>query len=368
MTDNSAIDILSLDKQIKKIFQKQKENLQFFKKQKYQLENTSVVNTTSHIQNNIRLQIKKIESIINDINTDNNINFYIMETMALLDDYQKIINKPIVINFLSNNTHYEQDTKKQQIIRDYLNIYNKYKNNTNYLTISKNKNCPLCQSTDLSIDDSELICKSCGNTTQILLQNSSYKDSERINIIPKYTYDRKSHFRDCINQYQGKQVVNIADSVYEDLIKQFKLNRLLVGDENTPKKIRFQNITKKHIQMFLKETKNSKHYEDITYIYHYLTEKQVKDISAIERFILEDFDILTETYDKLYKNNKNKNNLNRKSFINSQYVLYQLLRKYNHPCDKEDFNILKTSDRQNFHDEVCRELFKHLGWNFKCIF
>ena len=57
-----------------------------------------------------------------------------------------------------------------------------------------------------------------------------------------------------------------------------------------------------------------------------------------------------------------------KSFINSQYVLYQLLRKYNYHCDKEDFNILKTSDRQNFHDDVCKELFKTLGWNFKCIF
>ena len=35
--------------------------------------------------------------------------------------------------------------------------------------------------------------------------------------------------------------------------------------------------------------------------------------------------------------------------------------------DKYDFNILKTSDRQTFHDEICKELFKYLGWNFKCI-
>ena len=33
---------------------------------------------------------------------------------------------------------------------------------------------------------------------------------------------------------------------------------------------------------------------------------------------------------------------NRKNFINNQYVLYQLLTKYKHPCDISEFNILKT--------------------------
>ena len=92
--------------------------------------------------------------------------------------------------------------------------------------------------------------------------------------------------------------------------------------------------------MFLKETQNAKHYEDVNYIYQYLTGKKVNDISHIERQILEDFDILTDAYDKLYKNNVE---INRKSFINSQYVLFQLLKKYNYNCDKLDFNILKTN-------------------------
>ena len=54
--------------------------------------------------------------------------------------------------------------------------------------------------------------------------------------------------------------------------------------------------------------------------------------------------------------------------INSQYVLYQLLIKHKFNCNKGDFNILKTTDRQTFHDDVCKELFNHLGWNFKCLF
>ena len=66
-----------------------------------------------------------------------------------------------------------------------------------------------------------------------------------------------------------------------------------------------------------------------------------------------------------YKKDKD---IERKSFINSQYVLYQLLIRHKFKCNKSEFNILKTTDRQTFHDEVCKELFKHLGWNFKCLF
>ena len=139
----------------------------------------------------------------------------------------------------------------------------------------------------------------------------------------------------------------------------------MVGDESTEKSKRFSRITQWHILLFLKETKNSKHYEDVNLIYYNLTGNKINDISDIENVIMEDFEKLTNAYDVLYKNN---HNIDRKSFINSQYVLYQLLLKHKHPCNKEDFNILKTSDRQTFHDDVCSELFRYLGWNFKCIF
>ena len=58
----------------------------------------------------------------------------------------------------------------------------------------------------------------------------------------------------------------------------------------------------------------------------------------------------------------------RKNFINTQYVLFQLLRRHKYMCKKQDFNILKTIDRKSFHDDICKELFEELGWNFTAIF
>ena len=76
---------------------------------------------------------------------------------------------------------------------------------------------------------------------------------------------------------------------------------------------------------------------------------------------MNDFDALLEMYDKTFKND-------RKNFINNQYVLYQLLRKYKYNCKKEDFQFLKTNDRKYYHDVVCQQLFEKLGWNFSAVF
>ena len=101
-----------------------------------------------------------------------------------------------------------------------------------------------------------------------------------------------------------------------------------------------------------------KHYENINLIHYTLTGKKPDDISNLEDNLLQDFDILAELYDRRYKNIK------RKNFINTQYVLYQLLTRYKHPCNKSDFTILKTVDRKAFHDDICKTLFEELGWNY----
>lgn len=360
---NEEIDILKLDNDLKEKYSKETKSYNSYIDKKKQLEKLLKNNfVTENIKIKIKKDINLLDILIDEIKTKKKYKFYIMESTNILNEYKKILNKPIIVDFMNNKQN--NTNEKSNIIKKYIDIYNKYYNKNN-INEKKNINCPNCNSDKYNCNDNSFVCEDCGQSSIILAQNSSYKDSERINIIPRYTYDRKSHFRDCINQFQGKQVVNINQSVYDDLEKQFILNRLLIGDENTPKYERYKNINKKHIQIFLKETKNSKHYEDINYIYENLTGKKINDISHIERQILEDFDILTDAYDKLYKQ---KTDINRKSFINSQYVLFQLLRKYNYDVDISQFNILKTSDRQNFHDEVCKELFKYLGWNFRCIF
>ena len=97
--------------------------------------------------------------------------------------------------------------------------------------------------------------------------------------------------------------------------------------------------------MFLKELGCSKYYEDIVYIYHKITGHKIPDITHLENNLMADFDMLLETYDSVPLNKLlllppwSTAKTERKNFINNQYVLYQLLRKYKYPCRKEDFSF-----------------------------
>ena len=214
------------------------------------------------------------------------------------------------------------------------------------------------------LQDNLLICEVCGATLEhSKYRNISYKDIDRVNITCKYQYDRITHFKDCIQQFQGKQNATIPPAVYSDLIFQFLQHGLIPENyKDIPKKEAFKAITKEHILLFLKETNHTKHYEDVTLLHHYFTEIAPPDLSAIENALLQDFDALTALYDKKYRNSE------RKNFINTQYVLFQLLRRHRFPCKKEDFNILKTIDRKYYHDDITRALFEELGFNFTATF
>lgn len=131
--------------------------------------------------------------------------------------------------------------------------------------------------------------------------------------------------------------------------------------------IRYSKITRNHIMMFLKELKYTKHYENVNLIYFTLTNKRVDDISHLEEQLIEDFKELVSLYDELHGKDKEEE-LDRKNFMNVQYLLFQLLRRHNHPCKIEDFTILKTIDRKLFHDTICKKLFNKLGWKFTPTF
>lgn len=146
--------------------------------------------------------------------------------------------------------------------------------------------------------------------------------------------------------------------MYDAILDQLKKHHLLIGNERTPRKERFSRITKDHILLFLRETENTKHYENVNMIYYTITGNKADDISHLEHDLLDDFDKLTSLYDIIFKN------IDRKKFINMDMVLYELLMRHKHPCREEDFPILKTIDRKFFYDEVTRILFEALGWNY----
>ena len=291
-----------------------------------------------------------------------NQHFYTMEASELLESHHQL---PKKISFMAKVTKSTDDA----FVKAYLDILKKYNIECDSLEDipqrQERRMCRNCQSIDIitNPDQNLEICENCGKQEEKSYKSMSFKDITRINLSNKYTYERRIHFKDCMNQYQGKQNSTIAEKVYSDLEEQFERHGLLKADPS--KKVRFQNVTKEHILLFLKETGHTKHYEDIVLIYHKMTGKPVNNISHLESVLMEDFDKISSLYDKNYKFT---GKIDRKSFINTQYVLFQLLRRHKYNCKKEDFNMLKTLDRKSFHDEIVRDLFESIGFNFTPIF
>jgi len=352
-------------------------------------------------------EITTLEDEVHLTQSNTLLNYYLLSTLPLIDEYTTLSHRKVHYFFHTRKTNDDADVvqaKKKDIIQKYLEcihrLFASYHFYTGLLpttvmndddhditstlirshdipssssstTLSPDdeidtRTCQQCR-TAISLDmlDNQNVCTECGAVIdQYINQVLSYKDIERVNMNAKYTYDRRTHFRDCLLQFQGKQNVTIADNVYTALLGKL-IAHALVPDQHAqlPQDMVFEKVTKEHIILFLKDMKCVKHYEDHVLIFKHLTGKPVPDLSHLEEDLLHDFDQLVESYDKKFKYNND-----RKNFINTQYVLFQLLRRHKYPCQKEDFNILKTIDRKYYHDEICSELFHDLGWNFQPLF
>ena len=314
------------------------------------------------INNNINAISKTIEKM-----ADSELEYFIIETEELIHRYRELINKKIVVDFMSQpGSESKDDGEKRQIIQKFLEIARKYDTDINidpdYYVIHDNV-CESCGDTDnFTLDHNSLYyCLTCGaENDKNITDKISYTDLTRISSPnKKYKYNRTSNFQQYIYQYQGKQNFNVS-SIVKQVEDYVHLNKIDIGDDNTPRHIKYQNVTRGCIQKFLKDQGYNKYYDHINLIYHKLTTKPLDDISYLENQLLQDFDMLVDEYFKYYKDN----NFTRRKFVSSSTLLYQLLRKNKHYCSKDDFVTLKSQEVNTLNDDVISKLFKILGWNY----
>lgn len=305
-------------------------------------------------------ELNRLQLILNDKD------YYTLDYLQLRKEQEDIkTNKPI--SFMEKRV----GPPNQEYTKKYIDLLHKYnlqtiihdeiKINTcgtGSVGVDKpvKKKCVNCNEKEFitNTEHNTEICCGCGIQTEKSDNFMSYKELSRINTSIKYKYERHVHFKDAMNQFQGKQNVTILPIVYQDI------NNLIHNNHMDRSK-----ITREQINLLLKITGHTKHYEDVSLIYHRITGKPIADISHLEDKLLNDFEQVSETYDLLFKSDQT---FERKSFINTHYILYQLLKKHKFPCSKQDFNILKTLDRKAFHDEVGQKIFEYLEWNLTPLF
>ena len=190
--------------------------------------------------------------------------------------------------------------------------------------------CPECYQ---PIDQ---MCPECG----IHFDEQEYQVYDLQNYMPrvKRCYSRLDHFKEVLNQYQGKEGRDIPNNVV-DKIKD---------------KINTKPMT---IKEALRELKMTKYVENTNYLEFIINSKPLPYIpKLIEEKLIRYFKIIDRTFDLLYND--------KQSFMSYYYVIYKLLEMMGQYELMKNIPLLKTKMRIKSHDKIWLSICEELGWRF----
>lgn len=366
--ESESYDILQLDEKIKKFIQDESKKIDQYKSKfdeiSHELKSCEKINYRQRKELEKELEI--LRKKIDDIETNNMFAEYICISQKIINEYMKMIIKPMSISFFGGKNISNIDTvKKENLLEKFLDVARNYiPIKTFKKEVQKKYTCSCGNNTEFTQTDNTITCDECGIEKNIYTIHTNFKDVDRVNLSQKYKYNKKTHFRDTMNQYQGKQNKKIDNKVYTDCDEWFLRHNLLVSiptcstlSETEIFHKKHSRITKGHIDMALSETNHTSNYEDTNLIHTYFTGIPCPDISHIENELMEDFDKVVEAYDSL-------KNVDRTNFLNGQYILYQLLKRRKIKVDESDFHKLKTRERLLEHDTLYQRISLLLEWGF----
>lgn len=216
--------------------------------------------------------------------------------------------------------------------------------------------CDECGNKDTFHRDVDSVtCAKCGQELCQLIETLTANSARHAS--SNSVYNRTMHFRDCLYQYQGMHTPIMNSDVYTSLVKAMRECNVMGNTGNI--KEDGKNVTKGVVLYYLRLLNYTRHYDDAVYIHHALTGQEPDNVQHLEAKLIHDFSLLSKKYDEMYAGKKD-----RRSFINMQIVLFQLLRRHGHPCELKDFASIKSLEQRARRDELYKELFTSLQWDY----
>lgn len=324
--------------QINKQFTNMKRNLPELRKKLETLRKKHARLLKMPIKNSLEIYIveSQIDELLNKINN--------IESDTFIRDYQiKTIDK--IHEYFEQN-----DTNKYHIYEDYLRILD-----PTCLSKKKtiqNQNCENCKCTmSLNINDGILICHNCGLTTETLLEDNkqSYNDGIIQQDNTYFAYKKITHFKECVEQCQGKERTDISKEVFEKIIQKLREERIK----------NYNKLTVSKIREILKEIGLNRYYEHAPYILNKLTGKSPVTIpQEIEQRLERMFMDIQNAFKKCCPDT-------RTNFPSYNYVLHKCIQLIgDHDYLLEHFPLLKSPQKLQVIDGIWENICKILKWEF----
>jgi hypothetical protein len=357
--ENENYDILQLDEKIKRLIQDETKNIDNYRDRVISLSISlsSGINFSYRKKKEIEEEKQSLVKKINDLETNNMFSEYICVSQKIINEYMQLLLIPMNISFFGKKKESTvTEDRKEDLLDMFLEIAKKYVPIRTYKKeIKKKLACECGNSTNFTHTENTITCEICGIEINIYTIQTNFKDINRVNLSQKYKYSKRVYFRDTVNRYEGKQNKRIDKKVYDDIEVWFEKHNLLIVDKDTFFD-KHDRITKDHVYMALSETGHNLHYEDINLLHNQFTGVPCPNISHVKNELFEDFDKVMAVYKTL--------EVDRVNSLNSQYILYQLLRRRKVKVNVNDFGMLKTRERLIEYDEIHQQISLKLEWTF----
>lgn len=316
-----------------------REKIPFLKK-KLSDNETRLSSLTDSVKDNLeKFQIQneneKIIREIKNIENSRNENIYCMQAMDHLFEYYNNDNK--------NN--------RLDIYEEYLQILD-----PTYRTKDQKKTMiNWCQKCDverhLDSTDGLIICSKCGLTDNIIVENTkqSYADGAAAQENNYFSYKKITHFKEWIEQSQGKERTEIPKDVFKRLLEKIKEERIT----------NHKKLNQDKIKRYLRELDYSKYYEHVPYILTKLNGQTPPIIpSEVEERLERMFKVIQIAFKKCCPQN-------RRNFLSYPYTLHkciQLIGDYDELLIH--FPLLKSKERRKGMDDIWKEICTILNWEY----
>ena len=210
--------------------------------------------------------------------------------------------------------------------------------------------CQHCNSSNNTViqNDGYMMCNSCNTIEYVIVDHEkpSYKDPPKE--ISYYAYKRLNHFNEWLNQVQGKEMTDIPDDIFDNIMLEIKKQKVK----------NMATLTQAHVRCILKKLKLTKYFEHVPYITCRLNGLPMPQLSP------ELEDKLRNMFRQIQAPFVKHSPPERKNFLSYSYVIHKFLLLLGHDEYLHCFPLLRDKSKNYASEVLFKKICEELNWQF----
>lgn len=303
-------------------------------------------------------EIKELQDIIEYISSERRLKNYLEVAEPILKKYSSCKKEEEILTFgkvyVPPTISFEDFATRLSAIDEMIALCKKYINVEVNRLIQSNSECCGCGSDmeDVATNDVGLkTCPNCGVQCDAVIVNKLAKDGSRIMSGTSGDDESIENFLRAFMRYQGLQIDQPHQALYQELDEYFIQRGLPIGEEIRSKPLdefgRRGGTNHKMLWNVLSNIKRAEYYDDTNLIGHIYWGWELPKIMHLKDKIIEHYNLTQKVFHNIPLENRK-----RSSSLGTQFRLWKHLQLLNHKCFMAEFKIAEDPDSLNTHYEL----------------